>query len=296
MMTDRLELLREALPYIQKFKAKIFVVKLSGKVTEDPTTRQSLAEEIALCHQVGIHIIVVHGGGNQVTHLARRLGVEQRIILGRRVTDDETLELAKMIFAGKINTEVAAALYRSGVPTVGLTGFDGYLVRARRREPQRLWNPTTGREETVDYGHVGDVEAVNGRLLRLLMENGYLPVVCCLAADDQGNIVNINADTIAAELAADLDAEKLVLLTDVDGLFLRRDDPTTKLSHLTRAELEELLASGYLTEGMLPKADAILRLLARGRTTVHIINGCRRNALLQEIFTDAGSGTMIRPT
>ncbi len=296
MMTDRLELLREALPYIQKFKGKIFVVKLSGKVTEDPTTRQSLAEEIALCHQVGIHIIVVHGGGNQVTHLARRLGVEQRIILGRRVTDDETLELAKMIFAGKINTEVAAALYRSGVPTVGLTGFDGHLVRARRREPQRLWNPTTGREETVDYGHVGDVEAVNGRLLRLLMENGYLPVVCCLAADDQGNIVNINADTIAAELAADLDAEKLVLLTDVDGLFLRRDDPTTKLSQLTRTELGELLASGHLTEGMLPKADAILRLLARGRTTVHIINGCRRNALLQEIFTDAGSGTMIRPT
>ncbi len=293
MTYDRLELLREALPYIQKFKGKTFVVKLSGKVTEDPATRQSLAEEIALCHQVGIRIVVVHGGGNQVTHLAQRLGIEQRVVLGRRITDDETLEIAKMIFAGKINTEVAAALHRSGLPTVGLTGFDGYLVRARRRQPQRLVDPATGREQTIDYGHVGDIETVNGQLLQLLLENGYLPVVCCLAADDQGNIFNINADTLAAELAIALEAEKLILLTDVDGIFLKRGDPTTKLSRLTLAQLEELLASGRLTEGMLPKADAIRRVLAHGQTTVHIINGCRRNALLQELFTDAGSGTMI---
>lgn len=296
MNHDRLELLREALPYIQKFKGRVFVIKLSGKVTEKPAILQSLAEEIVLCHQVGIRIIVVHGGGQQVTHLARRLGVEQRIVLGRRVTDDETLELAKMIFAGKINTEVAAALHRLGVPTVGLTGFDGQLVRARRRHPQRILNPETGREEIVDYGHVGDVESVNGRLLLLLLENGYLPVVCCLAADAQGNIFNVNADTIAAELAANLDAEKLLVLTDVDGIFLDRNDPTTRLSRLTLAQLEELLAGRCLTEGMLPKADAILRLLSRGRTTVHILNGCRRNALLQEIFTDEGSGTMISPT
>lgn len=295
MVSDRLDLLREALPYIQKFKGKIFVVKLSGKVTERPEILQSLAEEIVLCHQVGIRIVVVHGGGDQVTRLAERLGIEQKIVLGRRVTDDATLEIAKMIFAGKINTEVAAALHRLGAPTVGLTGFDGHLIRARRRAPQRILNPKTGREETIDYGHVGDIEAVEGRLLLLLLENGYLPVVCSLAADEQGNIFNINADTIAAELAAALDAEKLLLLTDVDGIFLKRDDPTTKLSRLTLAQLMELLADRRLAEGMLPKADAILRLLARGQTDVHIINGCRRNALLQEIFTDEGSGTMIVP-
>jgi len=296
MNHDRLELLREALPYIQKFKGKIFVIKLGGKVTEHWATLQSLAEEIVLCHQVGIRLIVVHGGGHQVTHLARRLGVQQKIVLGRRITDDETLEIAKMIFAGKINTEVAAALHRLGVPTVGLTGFDGQLIRARRRRPQRVVDPETGREEIIDYGHVGDIESVNGQLLALLLEHGYVPVVCCLAADAQGNIFNINADTIAAELAANLDAEKLLLLTDVDGILLERDDPTTRLSRLTLAQLKELLASGRLAEGMLPKADAILSLLARGRTTVHIINGCRRNALLQEIFTDEGSGTMLIPT
>jgi len=296
MNHDRLELLREALPYIQKFKGKIFVVKLGGKVTEHSATLQSLAEEIVLCHQVGIRIIVVHGGGHQVTHLARRLGVQQKIVLGRRITDDETLEIAKMIFAGKINTEVAAALHRLGVPTVGLTGFDGHLIRARRRRPQRVVDPETGREEIIDYGHVGDIESVNGRLLALLLEHGYVPVVCCLAADAQGNIFNINADTLAAELAANLDAEKLLLLTDVDGILLEKADPTTRLSRLTLAQLRELLASGRLAEGMLPKADAILRLLAHGQTTVHIINGCRRNALLQEIFTDEGSGTMISPT
>lgn len=230
-----------------------------------------------------------------MTHLARRLGVPQKIVLGRRITDDETLEIAKMIFAGKINTEVAAALHRLGVPTVGLTGFDGDLIRVRRRRPQRVVDPETGREGIVDYGHVGDVESVNSRLLMLLLEHGYLPVVCCLAADTHGNIFNVNADTIAAELAAHLGAEKLLLLTDVDGILLEKDDPTTRLSRLTLAQLEELLASGRLAEGMLPKADAILRLLARGRTTVHVVNGCRRNALLQEIFTDEGSGTMISP-
>jgi len=295
MSQDRLELLREALPYIQKFKGQVFVIKLSGKVTEQPATLQSLAEEIVLCHQVGIRVVVVHGGGHQVTHMAQRLGIRQRIVSGRRITDDETLEIAKMIFAGKINTEVAAALHRLGVPTVGLTGFDGHLVRARRRRPQRIVDPETGHEQVIDYGHVGDIESVDGRLLSLLLEHGYLPVVCCLAADAQGNIVNINADTIAAELATALDAEKLLLLTDVDGILRDRDDPTTRFSRLTLAQLDELLASGHLTEGMLPKADAILRVLARGRTTVHIINGCRRNALLQEIFTDEGSGTMISP-
>jgi len=295
MNHDRLELLREALPYIQKFKGKVFVIKLGGKVTDHPETLHALAEEIVLCHQVGIRIVVVHGGGHQVTHLARRLGVPQKIVLGRRITDDETLEIAKMIFAGKINTEVAAALHRLGVPTVGLTGFDGDLIRVRRRRPQRVVDPETGREGIVDYGHVGDVESVNSRLLMLLLEHGYLPVVCCLAADTHGNIFNVNADTIAAELAAHLGAEKLLLLTDVDGILLEKDDPTTRLSRLTLAQLEELLASGRLAEGMLPKADAILRLLARGRTTVHVVNGCRRNALLQEIFTDEGSGTMISP-
>jgi acetylglutamate kinase len=292
-MNERLELLREALPYIQRFKHKTFIVKFSGKVTEQPEVLSSLAEEVALLHQVGIRIVVVHGGGKQLTTLAERLGIEQRVIGGRRITDDETLEIAKMVFAGKINTDVSAALRGLGVAAVGLSGLDGGLIKTQRRNPQRLLNPETGVEEMIDYGHVGDVQAVDATLLRLLMENHYLPVVCCLGADEQGNVFNINADTIAAELALSLQAEKLILLSDVDGVFLDINDPASKLSRLTASQLNDLLKERRLSDGMLPKASAIIRLINSGTTNVHIISGTRRNGLLQEIFTDEGSGTMI---
>jgi acetylglutamate kinase len=293
MSQERLELLREALPYIQRFKGKVFVIKLSGIVTETPSVLQALAEEIALCHQVGIRTVVVHGGGKQLTHLAERLGIEQKMIAGRRITDDDTLEIAKMVFAGKINTDVSAALHALSVPSVGLSGLDAGLIKARRRKPQRLVNPDTGLEETVDYGHVGDVQSVDGRILQLLLENGYLPVVCCLAADDQGNVFNINADTIAGEIAISLQAEKLILLSNVDGILLDIQDPRSKISRLSAAQLDDLLKEDRLSEGMLPKAGAILRLVRSGRTNIHVINGLRRNALLQEVFTNEGSGTMI---
>lgn len=292
---QRLELLREALPYIQRFKGRIFIVKLSGKVTEETTVLQSLAEEIALCHQVGIRLVIVHGGGAQLTQMAERLGIEQRMVAGRRITDEDTLEIAKMVFAGKINTDISAALRRLNVPSVGLSGLDGGLILARRRSPQQRVNPRTGQTETIDYGYVGDVVAVNGGLLGLLLEHDYLPVVCCLAADDAGNVFNINADTIAAEIALALDAEKLVLLSDVDGIYYDRMDPASKISRLTAEEFRSLLREDRLTDGMLPKAGAIQRLVETGQTSVHIINGLKRNALLQEIFTDEGSGTMIEP-
>lgn len=292
---QRLELLREALPYIQRFKGKIFIVKLSGKVTEETAVLQSLAEEIALCHQVGIRLVIVHGGGAQLTQMAARLGIEQRMVAGRRITDEDTLEIAKMVFAGKINTDVSAALRRLSVPSVGLSGLDAGLILARRRSPQQRVNPRTGQTETIDYGYVGDVVAVNGRLLRLLLEHDYLPVVCCLAADEAGNVFNINADTIAAEIALALEAEKLILLSDVDGIYYDRMDPKSKISRLTADEFRSLLSGDRLTDGMLPKAGAIQRVVEAGQTSVHIVNGLKRNALLQEIFTDEGSGTMIEP-
>jgi acetylglutamate kinase len=292
---QRLDLLREALPYIQRFKGRIFIVKLSGKVTEETAVLQSLAEEIALCHQVGIRLVIVHGGGAQLTQMAQRLGIEQRMVGGRRITDEDTLEIAKMVFAGKINTDISAALRRLNVPSVGLSGLDAGLILARRRSPQQTVNPRTGQTEMIDYGYVGDVMAVNAGLLRLLLEHEYLPVVCCLAADDAGNVFNVNADTIAAEIALALDAEKLILLSDVDGIYYDRTDPKSKISRLTADEFRSLLCEDRLTDGMLPKAGAIQRLIETGRTNVHIINGLRRNALLQEIFTDEGSGTMIEP-
>jgi acetylglutamate kinase len=289
----RLDLLREALPYIQRFKGKTFVVKLSGKVTEDRAGLISLAEELALMHQVGIRLCVVHGGGKQLSDLARLMGVEQTIIEGRRVTDDATLEMAKMIFAGKINTDILSALRHRSVEAVGLSGVDGNIVHAERRPPKEIMNRETGESEQIDFGHVGDILEINARLLTVLLDHGYLPVISSLGADAEGTVFNINADTIASEIAIQLKAEKLVLLSDVDGIFLRADEPETKLSRLTADEAEALVKQGNATGGMIPKLQNIIGLLRRGVGSAHIINGTARNALLAEVFTDKGTGTMI---
>ncbi|HEX7312393.1 MAG TPA: acetylglutamate kinase [Pyrinomonadaceae bacterium] len=290
---QRLDLLREALPYIQRFKGKTFVVKLSGKVTEEPENLASLAEELALMHQVGIRICVIHGGGKQLTELAEQMGVEQTIINGRRVTDDATLDMAKMIFAGKINTEILAALRQRGVRAVGLSGVDGNIVHAERRPPRDILNSETGERGMVDFGHVGDVVEIDDRLLRVLLDHEYLPVVSSLGADDEGRVFNINADTIAAEIAVRLEAEKLVMLSDVDGIYLRPGEQATKISRLTAEEVEALIRDGIATGGMIPKLQNITELLRRGVRSAHIIKGSLRNALLSEVFTDDGTGTMI---
>ncbi len=289
----RLDLLREALPYIQRFKGKTFVVKLSGKVTEDHDRLMSLAEELALMHQVGIRICVVHGGGKQLTELAQKMGVEQTIIEGRRVTDDETLEMAKMIFGGKINTDILAALRHRGIHAVGLSGIDGNIVHAERRPPKEIIDRATGESAHVDFGHVGDIIEIDARLLTVLLDHDYLPVVSSLGADAEGKVFNINADTIASEIAIQLKAEKLVLLSDVDGIFLKTGAPETKLSRLSADEAEDLIESGAATGGMIPKLQNIVQLLRRGVKSAHIINGNARNSLLAEVFTDEGTGTMI---
>ncbi|HEX3559861.1 MAG TPA: acetylglutamate kinase [Pyrinomonadaceae bacterium] len=293
MLQRRLDILREALPYIQRFKGKTFVVKLSGKVIEERENLVSLAEELALLHQVGIRVCVVHGGGKQLTELAEQLGIEQTIIEGRRVTDDATLDMAKMIFAGKINTDILAALRQRGVEAVGLSGVDGNIVLAERRPPKQIVNRETGVSEQVDFGHVGDVLEINDRLLRVLLDHEYLPVVSSLGADDEGRVFNINADTIAAEIAVRLRAEKLVMLSDVDGLYLRPGERASKVSRVSAAEIEAFIRDGVATGGMIPKLQNVTAILRRGVGSAHIIEGSARNALLSEVFTDEGTGTMI---
>jgi acetylglutamate kinase len=293
MDINTLDLLREALPYIQKFKGSTFVVKLSGKVTEDRSNLVSLAEELALLHQVGIRVCVIHGGGKQLTELAHKLGVEQTVIEGRRVTDDETLDLAMMIFRGKINTEILSALRHRGTPAVGLSGIDGGVIKAVKRPPRNVVNKETGETEVVDYGHVGDIVEVDARLIHILLDGDYLPVISSLGADDDGNIFNINADTIAAEIAVRLGAEKLILLSDVNGIYLDPKDDSTKLTKLTAAEALTMIETGKATGGMIPKLQSLVSLLRRGVRSAHVIGGTNRNALLSEVFTDEGTGTML---
>jgi acetylglutamate kinase len=293
MDQENLDLLREALPYIQKFQGKTFVVKFSGKVTENKDNLASLAEELALLHQVGIRVCVIHGGGKQLTELAQKLGVVQTVIEGRRVTDDDTLELAKMIFRGKINTEILAQFRRRGVHAVGLSGIDGGVVRAVKRPPKDVVNQTTGATESIDFGHVGDIVEIDASLINTLLDSGYLPVISSLGADDDGKIFNINADTIASEIAASLNAEKLILLTDVNGIYLEEGREDTKISRLTVADAQHMIGSGRATGGMIPKLENLIRLLGRGVRSAHVIGGTTKNAILAEVFTDEGTGTMV---
>jgi acetylglutamate kinase len=294
MNTESLDLLREALPYIQRFQGKTFVVKFSGKVTEDKTNLASLTEELALLHQVGIRVCVIHGGGKQLSELAAKLGVDQTVIQGRRVTDDETLELAKMIFRGQINTEVVSQFRRRGIDAVGLSGADGGVIKAVKRPPRNMvLDRSTGYSETVDFGHVGDVVEVNTHLLENLLDAGYLPVISSLGTDDDGHIFNINADTIATEIAVSLGAEKLIVLTDVNGIYLKEGDESTKLSSLSTDDARTMIRSGAANGGMVPKLENLISLLNRGVATAHVLGGRTRNAVLSEIFTDEGTGTMV---
>ena len=293
MNIGTLDLLREALPYIQRFKGKTFVVKFSGKVTEDRSVLASLAEELALLHQVGIRVCVIHGGGKQLTELAKKLGVVQTVIEGRRVTDDDTLDLAKMIFRGKINTEILSALRHRGVEAVGLSGIDGGVIKAVRRPPKEVMNRVTGETEEVDFGHVGDIVDVDVHLVNLLLQGGYLPVISSLGADDEGKIYNINADTIAAEIAISLKAEKLLLLSDVNGIYADPNDESTKIDRLTLEEAEKMITDCTATGGMIPKLQSLISLLQRGVRSAHVMSGSMRNAILSEVFTDEGTGTML---
>jgi acetylglutamate kinase len=282
--------LREALPFIKRFRGQTFVVKFGGEIADDHDRLVSFCEELALCAQVGIRIVAVHGGGKQATELGTRLGIEPRIVNGRRVTDERTLDVVKMAFAGKLNTEVLGALQRAGERAVGVSGVDGGLLRARRRPPQMVVDRQTGEAETVDFGFVGDIVEADPRLLEALLVGGFVPVVASLAADDEGTVYNVNADTVAGEIAIAVKAEKLIVATSVDGLLNSEGE---LVGQLDRAAARHYVEVGTATGGMIPKLEAAIAVLEGGVRSVHFINGTRPGALLAEIFTAGGDGTMI---
>lgn len=290
MKHDELDLLREALPYINRFRGATFVVKIGGEVADDQEALHAFCEEVALVARVGVHVVVVHGGGKQATALQERLGIEPKVVQGRRVTDEETLDVVMMVFAGKVNTQILSSLRTSGVDAVGISGVDGGIVNAVRRPPKRVRDASTGLDEVVDFGLVGDIVSVDPRLLRTLLDSEFVPVIASLGGDDQGHIFNINADTVASKIAGALGAEKLVLVTDVDGI-LRGDG--SLISKTTPVEIEALVAEGVIRGGMAPKAQSAVAALEDGVRSVHVVSGKRRSTLLSEVFTDTGSGTMI---
>lgn len=283
-------ILVQALPYIRQFRGQLFVVKLGGELVRDPAHLDAIAGDLTLIHMVGVRVIVVHGGGPQATELSQTLGFEPTMIGGRRVTDEKTLEVAKMVYGGKINTELCSALLKHGGKAVGVSGIDGGLIKAHKRPITEVVE--NGQSQRVDWGFVGDVDSVDPTLLVKVVDD-FIPVVSSLAADENGTILNINADTIASELSARLQAAKLIVMTSVPGVYKDFATKAEIYSQLCVADAERLIRDGTAGKGMSPKLKACASAVARGVGQAHIINGLTPHSLLMEIFTQKGIGTMV---
>jgi acetylglutamate kinase len=284
--------LKGALRYVRAYRDQVFVVKLGGEVLADPRAVDGIAAQVSLLNSLGIQLVVVHGGGPQATALSRRMGAEPRIVAGRRVTDDDALAVAKMVYAGQLNVDLLASLRAHEAQGVGLSGVDADLITAHRRPPVKVVDDD-GKSQTVDYGHVGDLDRVDPRVLRTLLDARFVPVVASLAGDGDGNVFNVNADTVAEALAVALRAQKLIFLTGAPGVLRDREDPSSLIAFADPDDLAGLLASGAVAGGMRPKVEACIRAATGGVERTHIIDGRVADALLLEVFTGAGCGTMI---
>ena len=283
----------EAWPVLDKYRDTCFVVKLGGQPLTDPEALNSLAFDLSILHQAGVRVVVVHGGGPQLSEMSARLGLETKKIDGRRITDNNTLRLAKMVFAGEISTDIVAALRRHGVSGIGLSGVDGELVDAERRAPVLRTNSETGEEELIDFDHVGDIRQVNPSVLNVLLDQGFVPVVASLGSDKAGSVLNINADTVAAEIAIAIGAEKLVVMSDVPGLLRDVGDRNSRIPDITVDAVRELKQTGSVSGGMLPKLESIIRTIESGTEQIHILDGHTPHALLDELSGPGTHGTFI---
>jgi acetylglutamate kinase len=281
--------LKSAAPYIRMYKGKTFVVKAGGGVFAETEATRVLIEQIAILHYFGVRVVMVHGGGPQTTEISEALGIPARMVEGRRVTDQKAIDVAAMVLNGLINTRILGICRDLNIDAVGISGVDAGLVRAHRRPPVKVGS--TG--EMVDYGFVGDIDGIDTTVIRKLLDNGLMPVVSPLSADESGVLLNINADTIAASIGAALGAEKLILCTGAPGILERVEDPTSLISYTDLRGLKRLREEGRIVEGMLPKAKAIENAIHGGVRRVHVVSYKSPEGILGEVFTNEGTGTLI---
>jgi len=278
----RAQILIEALPYIREFSGKTVVVKLGGQAMQKGGITHSIAEDIVLMRYVGIKPVVVHGGGEAISQLMQRLGIKPKFVEGNRVTDRATMEIVEMVLAGKINKEIVALLNSCGGKAVGIEGKDGKLILARKTSEEKL-------------GLVGEVERINPEILEILDKEGFIPVIAPIGTNREGESLNINADIVAAEIAGSLKAEKLIFLTDVEGIMENPSEPKSLIPTINLQRAQEMLREGKIHRGMTTKVKACQNALNKGVKKVHIISGKIPRSLLLEIFTDSGIGTQIIP-
>ncbi len=285
---DKAAVLVEALPYIRRFSGKTVVIKYGGAAMAASDLKEAVMQDVALMKYVGMNPILVHGGGPEVSAMSRRLGLQATFVDGLRVTDAATMEVAQMVLVGKTNRAIVTHLGRHGIKAVGLSGQDGGLIRASKRLHR---SSKTG--EPVDLGYVGDVQEIDVSVIESLTAAGFVPVIAPVGLGPEGEPYNINADTVAGAIAAALRAEKLVLLTDVEGVRADKDDPSSLLSTVTAEQIRNWIEAGRLEGGMIPKLQCCLTALEAGVSRVHIIDGRVPHSLLLEVFTDKGVGTMV---
>jgi acetylglutamate kinase len=285
--------LKEASLYVRLFRGKTFVVKVGGDVLAEPKLRRALCEQIALLWSFSIKVVVVHGGGAELDAVCVAMNIPVQKVAGRRVTSPEVLDAAKMVFAGQVHMDLLAELQAAGVPAVGLTGLDAGLVKAHKRPPMAMVPDGATESQLVDFGLVGDIDTVNPHVLNHLLEGGFVPVVAPLSGGEDGAIYNTNADTIAASLASALGAEKLFFLLSVPGLLKDTTQASSLIPHATLEELATFEAKGIISGGMRPKVAAVRTALLGGVPSIHLVSGTLPDALLAEVFTNEGSGTMI---
>lgn len=281
---EKAYVLVEAMPYFKHFNGKTFVIKYGGSIMRDELLKRKLIEDITLLKLVGINPVIVHGGGPAINEMLKRLNVESKFVNGLRVTDRETMEVVEMVLGGSINKEIVDMINQQRGRAVGISGKDGGLIKARKKRFA---------DSDIDLGFVGEVESIDPAIVENLIANDYIPVIAPIGSDEKGNTYNINADTVAGKLAIALKAEKLIYLTDVDGIRLDPDDENSRASVLSITEIKGLIERGKIQGGMLPKVESCMEAVSKGVVRTHILSGLIPHPLLLEIFTDQGIGTMI---
>ena len=287
---DKAAILVEALPYIQQFYGKTIVIKYGGNAMINDDLKEKVMQDIALMKYVGIRPVIVHGGGPDITGFLKKVGKESEFVAGLRVTDEETIEIAEMVLDGKVNSEIVNLLNRRGVRAVGLSGKDAGLIKARKKLATVYEGEDT---KKVDIGYVGEVEQVDTGILEDLLKQGYVPIIAPIGVGDNGESYNINADYVAAEIAGALQAEKLLLLTDIEGIYKDFNDKSSFISTLHLPEARQYIKEGIIAGGMIPKVEACLTALEQGAGKTHIIDGRLAHSIILEIFTSRGIGTQV---
>jgi acetylglutamate kinase len=284
----REQVLIEALPYLLEFNDSIMVFKIGGSIMSDRAVLEDFIQDVVLLRFIGIHPIIVHGGGPEISEAMERFGKKAEFVGGLRVTDKETLDIARMVLLGNINAELVSLIGKYGGKGIGLSGQDGMFLKAKKKPPVKIKG-----KEPVDLGFVGDVERVDPEVLMIMAGKGYIPVISPIATDDRGNNLNVNADTAAGAVAIAMRAKKFFSITDVEGVRMNPDDPSSVISEFPASDFERLVQEGIIKGGMIPKVEACVRVVQGGVEKAHIIDGRKHHAILLELLTNEGVGTMI---